>query len=153
MKNLYVAGFFGLCCLCTTRIHAQDAITVKQHITDKPFAFQQIPERVSCNKKDLDNLLQAEKDARVRFSLDNNLSLQGVITEKIVRSKQSYSLNIKLENFPGALFNLLVVIEDGNIPRFTGRVINPQSGDVLILQRDKQDYYFQKQLQRYFMTE
>jgi hypothetical protein len=153
MKNLYVAGFFGLCCLCTSHIHAQDAITVKQHITDKPFAFQQIPERVPCNKKDLDNLLKAEPASRVSFSLDNQTTLQGVVTEKVVRSKQSYSLNIKLENFPGALFNLLVVIEEGNIPRFSGRIINPQSGDVLILQQDKQQYYFKKQLQRYFMTE
>lgn len=153
MKNLYVAGFFGLCCLCTSQIHAQDAITVKQHLTDKPFAFQQIPERVSCNKKDLDNLLKAEPASRVSFTLDNQTTLQGVVTEKVVRNKQSYSLNIKLENFPGALFNLLVVIEEGNIPRFSGRVINPQSGDVLILQQDKQQYYFQKQLQRYFMTE
>lgn len=153
MKNLYVAGFFGLCCLCTTQIQAQDAITVKQHIIDKPFTFQQIPEKVSCNKKDLDNLLRAEISSKVSFTLDNNLSLRGVVSEKITRSKQSFSLNIQLENFPGALFNLLVDLSDGYTPRFSGRIINPQSGDVLILQQDKQQYFFQKQLQRYFMTE
>ena len=79
--------------------------------------------------------------------------IRGVLTEKVQRSPGITSINIKLSNYPGALFNITMNTESGSAGKINGRIIHPQSGDVLILTEENSTYYLKKQLQKFFMTE
>ena len=76
-----------------------------------------------------------------------------MLTEKVQRSPGITSINIKLSNYPGALFNITLNTESGYTSKMNGRIIHPQSGDVLILTEENSTYYLKKQLQKFFMTE
>jgi len=153
MKNRYTAGFLGLFLVCCIVTNAQEPIPVKQHITDKPFLFSQLPDRSDCITEELIQLFQAAPSSSIAIHLPGNLVLRGVITEKLQRSPGITSINIKLSNYPGALFNISLNTETGSTAKIKGRIIHPQSGDVLILTEDHSTYYLKKQLQKFFMTE
>ena len=106
MKNRYTAGFLGLFLICSIVTKAQEPIPVKQHITDKPFLFSQLPDRSDCITDELIQLFQAEPSSSIVIHLPGNRVLRGVITEKVQRSPGITSVNIKLSNYPGALFNI-----------------------------------------------
>ena len=153
MKNRYTAGFLGLFLVCCIETKAQEPIPVKQHITDKPFLFSQLPDRSDCITEELIQLFKAEPSSGIIIHLPGNLILRGVLTEKVQRSPGITSINIKLSNYPGALFNITMNTESGSAGKINGRIIHPQSGDVLILTEENSTYYLKKQLQKFFMTE
>jgi len=153
MKNRYTAGFLGLYLVCSIVTKAQEPIPVKQHIADKPFLFSQLPERSDCITKELIQLFRAELFSGIVIHLPGNHELRGVITEKVQRSSGITSINIKLSNYPGALFNISLNTGSGLTSKINGRIIHPQSGDVLILTEENSTYYLKKKLQKFFMTE
>ena len=153
MKNLYLLGFLGLFILSSKTVSAQEPIPVKQVITDKPLLFSKFPERTLCNKSELEQLLLTAISDNINLTFGNNLSLKGVLVEKIRRTNNVYSVNIKLNDYPGALLNLSFVMNEFDITQMKGRIIHPQYGDVLVLTEENQQYYFIKQNQKYFMTE
>ncbi len=153
MKNRYTAGFLGLLLVCCIVTKAQEPIPVKQHISDKPFLFTQLPDRSDCITEELIQLFRTEPSSGIVIHLSGNLVLRGVISEKVQRSPAITSINIKLSNYPGALFNITLNTESKSTTKITGRIIHPQSGDVLILTEDNSTYYLKKQLQKFFMTE
>ena len=153
MKNLCLLGFLGLFILSSKTVSAQEPIPVKQVITDKPLLFSKFPERTICNKPELEQLLLTAISDNINLTFGNNLSLKGVLIEKIRRANHVYSVNIKLNDYPGALLNLSFVMNEFDITGIKGRIIHPQYGDVLVLTEENQQYYFIKQNQKYFMTE
>jgi len=60
MKNRYTAGFLGLFLVCCIVTKAQEPIQVKQHTTDKPFLFSQLPDRSDCITEELIQLCRAK---------------------------------------------------------------------------------------------
>ncbi len=72
--------------------------------------------------------------------------------EKIARSNQLLSLNLRLKNYGNALFNLNRINENGNV-YYSGRIVNIDHGDLLILKKEKEKYFFIKQQQRFSMVE
>ena len=153
MKNRYTAGFLGLFLVCSIVTKAQEPIPVKQHITNKPFHFFQFPDRSDCITDELLQLFRAAPSSGIVIHLPGNLVLRGVITEKVQRSPGITSINIKLSNYPGALFNISLNTESGSTSNINGRIVHPQSGDLLVLTKDNSTYYLKKQLQKFFMTE
>ena len=153
MKNRYLAGLFGLFILTITTSFAQEAVPVKQHISDKPFIFSQLPDRFELPVAELTTLLAAQKSSAVTLTLAGGKALAGVVTEKIQQSPLLTSINIKVSNYPGALFTISVVSMDDHSQKITGRIVHPQGGDVLILTQDASRFFFEKRQQKYFMPE
>lgn len=153
MKNLYLLGFLGLFILFSKTVSAQEPIPVKQVIPDKPMLFTQFSEKTVCNKMELEQLLLTAISENINLTVGNDIILKGVLVEKIRRANHVYSINIKLNAYPGALLNLSFVMKDLEITAIKGRIIHPHFGDVLVLIEENQQYYFIKQNQKYFMTE
>lgn len=153
MKNLLLLGFLGLFIMHPRTVSAQEPIPVKQHLPDKPQLFTQFPDRSDCNKLQLEKILVSSILEEINLTVGNNIQLKGILAEKIRRSEQVYSVNIKLSNFDGALFNLSFEMREFDIIAIRGRIVHPQYGDVMILKEENQQYYFLKRNQKYFMTE
>jgi hypothetical protein len=153
MKNRYKAGFFGLCVLLSFTANSQEAIAVKQHIPDKPFIFSQFPQRSDCITNELFALFKSVAPSKISLTLPGGRKLNGTISEKVLRNPAVTSINIKLDEYPGALFSLSLIEEPGRPQKLVGRIIHPQSGDLLELVQENQSFYFEKKIQKYFMTE
>jgi len=153
MKNRYTAVFLGLFLIGILDISAQAPLPVKQFIPDKPFLFVQLPERSDCITEELLQLFRAEPSNNIIIHLSGGFQLEGTITEKIQRGTGITSINIKLSNYPGALFTISLNTESGQSKKLIGRIIHPNSGDLLLLVEENRNYYMKKQLQKFFMTE
>lgn len=152
MKNRYATGFLVVCLFVTTNLTAQDPTLVKQHIPDKPLLFAALPEKFECT------LAELQKTAAFRTS--DKISLQfgkflfaGEIVARVKHSENVESINIRSSNYPGALFNISITTQADNSKKLSGRIIHPQSGDVLILTEENNRYFLRKQPQKFFMTE
>lgn len=154
MKNHYVAtGLVVVCLFITTAAVAQNPIlTPKQGLPNKPMQFSRLPEKFECSIPEL------QKAASSRIS--NTVSLKfgqttfdGEVVDRIQQSAQVMSMNIRSTNYPGALFNIAFVTQPDGTQKVSGRVINPNSGDVLVLTQENNRYYLVKQQQKFFMTE
>ncbi|MFM9907944.1 MAG: hypothetical protein ACKVOW_01275 [Chitinophagaceae bacterium] len=153
MKNRYLAGILGIFILSGITGIAQDAFPVKQQVPDKPFIFSQLPERIKCTMEELQELFHSSIGSSMLIQLEGGIHLKGVLTEKIIRSVAITSINIKLTDYPGALFSISLIQQPGQSLLFNGRIVHPQSGDVFVLAKENNQYFLQKKLQKFFMTE
>lgn len=152
MKNLYATGFLVVCLLASSVAAAQEPPFVKQQIPDKPLLFSALPEKFECSLPELEKLSNSRtsSDISLRFG---KVSFTGEVVARVQRSANVESINIRLTNFPGALFNLSITTQADNSKKISGRIIHPQSGDVLVLTEENNRYYLHKQPQKFFMTE
>ncbi len=153
MKNCYLSGLLGVCIISAVATKAQEPVPVKQQTPDKPYIFSQLPERSICATAELQELFRSASSSAIVIHLTGDKLLRGVITENIQRSPGITSINIKLSDYPGALFNLSMNAQPGQSPLIKGRIIHPQAGDVLVLTLENDQYYLQKKVQKFFMTE
>lgn len=149
MRNRYLAGFLGVLLLNVAAASAQEPLPVKQHIPDKPFYFDKIPDKVYCETSELDVLFQSPSTS-VAIHLANGSLLRGTVAEKVQRGNGITSVNLRLSEFANALFNLTY---NEHTNKYAGRIVHPRSGDVLILTEENGRYYLRKQQQKFFMTE
>lgn len=152
MKNLYAAGLIVVCSFSGITTKAQTPVAVKQQLPDKPLQFSSFPDKFECNFSVLENLGTARATEKVSFQFGKTV-FDGNITERVQASPTVTSINIRSTSFPGALFNLCIQVQPDNTKLLSGRIINPQSGDVLVLVREDGRYFLQKQPQKFFMTE
>jgi len=152
MKNLYVAGLIVVCSFIGVTTKAQSPVAVKQQLPDKPLQFSSLPDKFECNFSTLDRLSTSRATEKISFQF-GKVVFDGDITERVQASPTVTSINIRSTNFPGALFNLCIQVQPDNSKILSGRIINPKSGDVLVLVRENDRYYLQKQPQKFFMTE
>lgn len=153
MKNRFTAGFLLVCMLYTPRLFAQDPIPVKQQVPDKPLIFSQIPEQSICSIQSWEQLSSWTVGSSIQLALTDKAVFSGTLTEKIQRSAGIQSLNIKLSNYPGTLVNLTLMSEPNQPLKISGRIVNPRSGDVLLLVYENNKYVLKKQQQQFFMAE
>ena len=77
----------------------------------------------------------------------------GEVIARVQRTENLQSINIRSTNYPGALFNISIITQADNSKKISGRIIHPQSGDVLILTEENNRYFLRKQSVKFFMTE
>lgn len=148
--------FYALACmavlLCANHARSQASPPLNQHVSDKPLLFTSLPQKLECNLEEIDRLFTSEQSQKMHLQLNNQLILEGVIAEKVQRSPEVLSINFKAINYGGALFNISRIIQHGTI-RYTGRIVNKDNGDVLMMVKDNEKYYFTKLSQRLTMVE
>jgi hypothetical protein len=151
MKKRYTLACIAVM-LCAYTVRSQVTPPVNQQVSDKPLLFTSLPQKLECNLEEVDRLFMAEPSQKLQLQLNNQLQLDGIITEKVRRSPEVLSVNFKTSNFDGALFNISRIIQNGTI-RYSGRIINKENGDVLTLVKENEKYYFTKISQRFSMVE
>ena len=150
MKNFYATGLLVVCLLSVHIALAQPP--VKQQIPDKPLQFSTLPDKFEFDPAVLTIVSSSRTNDQVNIQF-GKFTFTGRVAERVQKTSTVESINIRSTNYPGALFNLSVHRQPGHAPRVTGRIINPQSGDVLVLVEENNRYYLQKVAQKFFMTE
>ena len=151
MKKLYAFACMAVL-LCANKAISQVTPPLNQHVSDKPMLFASLPQKLECNLEEIDRLFMSEPSQKLQLQLNNQLQLEGIVAEKVQKSPEILSINFKSINYGGALFNITRVIQNGTI-RYTGRIVNKENGDVLMMVKDNEKYYFTKSLQRFTMVE
>src|SRR5256885_9840709 len=106
MKNLYAAG--AICFLLFTEFtsYSQVEPPLNQQAPDKPALFTSVPDKFECSRDQLEKLFNVSPPQKISVKLNTAFQIEGVVVEKFERSSRLTSINIKLNNYGGALFNL-----------------------------------------------
>lgn len=120
---------------------------------DKPFLFAALPEVIECGEAELKKLISLAVNEQFNVQLSSQFRLEGKIVEKIHQNPGVFSINVRASNFHNALFNLSVRLQADNNTTIQGRIIHPRYGDVLVLSKEKNKYYFRKRSQSLYMPE
>jgi hypothetical protein len=152
MKNLYATGLLVVCLYLSTNAKAQNATLVKQQIPDKPLLFAALPEKFECTLPELEKASASRTTDKITLQF-GKFVFAGEVTARVQRSENVQSINIRSTNYPGALFNISITTGADNSRHISGRIIHPQSGDVLVLTEENNRYFLRKQPQKFFMTE
>ena len=149
MKNLYAVRLAALFLFVTTTVYSQKPVSVQP---DKPLVFSQFPDKSECNITSLKNVFSSRSNDNISIEL-GKFVFTGQIIEKVQQSPQVLSMNIRSSNLSGAIFSISIITLPDNTQHFTGRIINPQAGDVLVLTEENNRYFLQKKSLKFFMTD
>ncbi len=149
MNNLKFLGLCLFCFLVCTRISAQNKASFNSFDnTNKPALFSQFPDRIAINAQDLEALFKGAE-------VSPNLSIQSAdkktftFSGKLIPTASRYdskirTLIIRSSNFSGATLTLSSSTLPDGTAEYSGRIISFQHGDLLVLQREKGEYYLIK---------
>jgi hypothetical protein len=151
MKKLY-ASAYAIILLSFYTVHAQVTPPLNQHVADKPLLFSSLPEKLECNLEEIDRLFMSAPSQKLQIRLNNQLQLDGTITEKVYKSQEVLTINFKVSNYSDALFTISRIIQNGTI-RYSGRITSRDNGDMLMLVKEHEKYYFNRLSQRFVMVE
>jgi hypothetical protein len=152
MKNLYAAGLSWFLLFAAITCYGQDEPPLHQQLPDKPSLFAALPDKIECSRSELESLFSISPSQKLSIRVNHSFQFDGVLLEKFERSSHLTSLNIRLKNYPDALFNISR-IEDNDGVSYTGRIVSPKHSDVLILKKEKDRYFFIKEQQRFLLVE
>jgi hypothetical protein len=152
MKTIYALACIAMLLFCAYNTQAQVTPPLNQHVADKPLLFASLPQKLECNLEEIDRLFTSEPSQKLLIRLNNHLQLDGIVAEKVQKSPEVLTINFRSSNYTGALFNISRIIQDGTI-RYHGRIISKDNGDVLMMVKENEKYYFTKLSQRFVMVE
>lgn len=139
--------------LCSFTTVAQEPIGLHQQTSSKPLLFSRIANRTTCDAGILLKAFKGQVQDTITLQLSPEYSFTGVLTEKVQHSPELLSINLRSVTNPGALFHLSLLTPTHTTRRITGRIIHPQSGDVLQLIQEQGNYILVKQSQKLFLAE
>ena len=152
MKNLY-PGLIAILFLVTTLdLSAQESAIKQEVIPDKPMVFSKLSAKSEARFADLKKIFSYKIADKISIPIDG-ITFIGEVVEKIQREGGVTSMNILSTNFPGALLNITIINESDNTQKINGRIINPRSGDVLVITQENGRYIIKKESQKLFMPE
>lgn len=152
MNKLYALAYCAFMLCSIQSLQAQTKNPPLNDPAEKPLMFASLPGKLDCNLEEVDRLFMAEPLDQLSIQLNNHLQLSGTVMEKVRKSPEILTVNFKTSNYGGALFTISRIIQNGVI-RYSGRIINKDNGDVLLMVKEHDRYIFTKMSQRYVMAE
>jgi len=136
MKYLNLSGFvIAFIIICNTA-NAQTSSV-------KTALFPQVNQKTACTLPMLDNLFDAKVNSNITLYVSEQLTINGEVIEKVKKTPELESINIRCFNFKNALFNISRIRQGGST-RYVGTVVSPQYNDVLTLSFENGQYFFKK---------
>ena len=127
-------------------------LPVKQHRDEKPLLFSSFSDRFEIPEALLQRFFSLNAGDTFNVSLPGNFPLRGHVLEK-QNTEGGASINLRLQNFKDALFNLSKSTNADNTQVIRARVFHRQFADVLVLRLENGRYYLEKQEQRLVIAE
>jgi hypothetical protein len=152
MKNLYSAGLLGFLLFTAFTSQGQVEPPVNQKIPDKPSLFASLPDSFECSTYQLEKIFAGTPPQKISIRLNAIFEIDGIVAEKFERSNHLTSINIKLNNYEDALFNVSR-IEDKDGISYIGRIVSIKHSDLLVLKKGNGRYFLVRQKQEFFMVE
>lgn len=152
MNKLYVLAYCLMLLCSVQNLQAQNQNPPLNQPVDKPLLFTSLPAKLECNLEEIDRLFMADPSDQLSVQLNDHLQLSGTVMEKVRKSPEVLTVNFKTVNYGGALFTISRIIQNGVI-RYSGRIISKDNGDVLMMVKENDKYFFAKMSQKYVMVE
>lgn len=151
MKSLGPLGFM-LCFLFHFNLQAQ-LPPLHKILPDKAFLFSNLPDKSLIKHSLIENLFAGPASGPVRIRLSPDSYFEGIITERLEKNDNVTTINVKSSNYNGALLSISRILNSNKEYTFTGRIVSLQHGDVLILKKENNDYFFSKEKQSLVIVE
>ncbi len=132
---------------------AQRGIPLKSSSPEKSFLFTKLPQKFECSYSALAKLFEASENDDVVVPLTSGNSFKGTVITKRRQDENVSTINILSSNYAGAMLSLSMISQAGIKPEFIGRILNPNNGDVLMIQRDGEKYFVTKELAKFVMVD
>ncbi len=132
---------------------ASAQLPVKQHREVKPLLFNGFTSRIEIPAILLHHFISLKTGDTFNVSLPGNLIFQGFVLEKTTPVAGTTSINLRLNNYKDALFNLSITTINNNQQIIRAMVIHRHYADVLLLRFENGRYYLEKQEQRLVLAE
>jgi hypothetical protein len=146
MNNLKFLGLCLVCLVACIRVSAQPKASFNSFDNSrKPTLFSQLPERIAINTQDLEALFNGSSDLSIQSSDRKSFTFSG----KLIPSASKYdskirTLIIRSSNFSGATLTLSSsTLPDGTV-EYSGRIISFKHGDLLVIQKEENEYFLIK---------
>lgn len=152
MKNLNAVGLLVACIFAFQSISAQQEPVNPKTTLLKARTLAQLPSKLECNTPALKNLVTQRISDKVALSL-GNFEFAGELVENVRPSAGVQSMNIRSTSMPGALCTVSVITQNDNSQKLIGRIINPQSDEVLVLTEENNRYYWVKKPKAHFLVD
>jgi hypothetical protein len=154
MKNLCPLGLLTACFFVFQSLSAQQPVTIYK--SGQPgiskHALAKLPQKLDCSLTALKKISIAKLQENIAFQF-GDVQFAGQVIDKVQRSANMLNMNIRLTNYSDALFTLSVITTEDNKQKLVGRIIDPNSDDVLVLTEENNRYFFEKQPKEFFITE
>jgi hypothetical protein len=136
------------------RIQAQEPLAaLREKKLSKPSLFTSVPEQLEVASAELHRILSSGVNEKIFAQLSSQFHLVGVIVDKNQHAPGSLTMNVRVQNYDNALFNITIRFLADNSTNIQGRIIHPKYGDVLELYKQNDRYYLKKISQRLYMTD
>lgn len=119
----------------------------------KTTLFSQLPAKISCSARSLENLFTAAVNNSISVAIGPSLKVQGLVVAKAMISPEQLSINIRCSNFQDAQLNISRIRERDGSFSYLGKMVSPKQGDVLLLWQENGQYAFIRQKQLLSMVE
>ena len=151
MKNLNAAGLLVACIFAFQSISAQQETGTLKTTLLKAKTLAQLPSKLECNTLAVQNLSSRRISDKVALNL-GNFEFAGELVDKVQPEQGVQSMNIRSTSIPGALCTVSVITQDDNTQKLVGRIINPQSDEVLVLTEENNRYFWIKKNKAHFLV-
>jgi hypothetical protein len=152
MKNQITAGLLVACIFAFQTISAQQQFMTQKPALNKAATLAQLPSKLECNVPALKQLSSTRISEKVALTL-GNFEFAGELVEKVQPAAGLLSMNIRSTSIPGAFCTVSVITEADNTQKLVGRIINPNSDEVLVLTEENNRYFWIKKPKQYFLVE
>ena len=143
-----------LCVVFVHLIHAQEPLAaLREKKLSKPSLFSSVPQQLEVASTELHRILSSDVNEKISAQLSGQFEVVGVVVDKNQHTPGSLTMNIRLQHYDNALFNITILFQADNSTNIRGRIIHPKYGDVLELYKERERYYLKKVSQRLYMTD
>lgn len=119
----------------------------------KPLLFRELPDSFECKSSGLQSIISHVLNEQFHAQLSDQFEIDGKIIFRDQSVPGTVSINVRLLNYRNALFNLSVRLLADNSTSIRGRILHPHYGDVLVLSKQGDRYFFKKNSSRLVMPE
>ncbi len=136
------------------QVHAQEPpAALREKKLSKPSLFTSLPEQLEVASTELHRILSGDVNEKINAQLSSQFQVVGLVVDKNQHTPGSLTMNIRLQNYDNALFNLTIRFLADNSTSMQGRILHPKYGDVLELYKEGDRYYLKKISQRLYMPD
>jgi hypothetical protein len=122
-------------------------------LPEKPALFSDFPETFSISTLAIQKIFTGESTGFIKIPANEYGYLEGYVLEKVRRSSNLISINIRVTNYDGALFTVSKISSQDGKVTYTGRIVHRNYNDVLTLIQTDEKIMMRKEKQSLFLVE
>ncbi len=119
----------------------------------KPNLFDHLPQKMHCNEAAFNDFFSKKINEKINTQLSAELHINGEVISTRQPVPGTFLVNVRMFNYHNAIITVTAKLQANNSFYFHARALHPNFGDVLILTREKDKYFFIKSPQTMLMPD